>query len=156
MTRSISGTHGTLSQVYAEVRPRPEAIAIERMTASAVRTLRTTPSTRREMNGSTRAIVCWLAPGHPTGIVAGEAVVHLEACPRQASAVHRAVDELAVERTEQRQILDHVSGAEEPVNARAREYLDAAGQQLGPVCYRQRISTRRERAASRVVGRDDH
>src|SRR5450631_1384228 len=42
------------------------------------------------------------------------------------------------------------------MNAGARECLNAAGQQLGPVCHRHRIGTRRERSASRVVGGENH
>jgi hypothetical protein len=52
MTRSMSGTTGTFSQVYADVVPRPEATAMARIIASGDRSLRTRPSTRCEMNGS--------------------------------------------------------------------------------------------------------
>ncbi len=58
-TRSISSTsstRGSLSQVCAEVSPSPAATPIARTTASAERSLRTRPSTRWEMNGSTIAI----------------------------------------------------------------------------------------------------
>jgi hypothetical protein len=56
MTRSISGTTGTLSQVRAELAPSPEATDIARIIASGDRSLRTRPSTRRLMNGSIIAI----------------------------------------------------------------------------------------------------
>ena len=52
----MPSTTGSLSQVWAEVRPKPAATVDERMTASVVRSLRTLPSTRWEMNGSTIAI----------------------------------------------------------------------------------------------------
>jgi L-fucose isomerase-like protein len=52
MTRSMSGTTGTFSQVYAEVVPRPEATVMARIIASGDRSLRIRPSTRCEMNGS--------------------------------------------------------------------------------------------------------
>ena len=56
MTRSMSGTTGTFSQVYADVVPRPEATAMARIMASGDRSLRTRPSTRWQMNGSIMAI----------------------------------------------------------------------------------------------------
>jgi len=52
MTRSMSGTTGTFSQLYADVVPRPEATAMARIIASGDRSLRIRPSTRWEMNGS--------------------------------------------------------------------------------------------------------
>jgi len=56
MTRSMSGTTGTFSHVYADVVPRPEATAMACIIASGDRSLRTRPSTRCEMNGSIIAI----------------------------------------------------------------------------------------------------
>ena len=41
ITRSISGTTGSFIQVYALEAPRPEAIAIDLITASALRSLTT-------------------------------------------------------------------------------------------------------------------
>jgi hypothetical protein len=61
MTRSISGTTGTLSQVRAEVAPSPEATEMALIMASADRSLRTRASTRWLMNGSTMAIRPWPA-----------------------------------------------------------------------------------------------
>src|SRR5665647_3831866 len=51
--------------------------------------------------------------GHSAGVVPGKAVIHLEAGTRQSPAVHRAVHELVIERTEQGQLLDDVRRPEE-------------------------------------------
>ena len=110
-------------------------MAIERMTASLVRTLRARPSMRLFMKGSTMAMR-WAAARSRDGVgarhrgverspgssglmrrsilppsrpdatidvrrVAGEAVVHLEDRAGQSPAVHRAKDDLVVERAEQ-------------------------------------------------------
>src|SRR6476660_9667326 len=56
ITRSISSTTGNFIQVYAEVEPRPCPMWIDLITASADRSLRTLPSTRVDMNGSSIAI----------------------------------------------------------------------------------------------------
>ena len=61
MARSISSTIGTFSQVWADVAPSPAETVIARTIASAVSSLRTRPSTRWEMNGSTIAIRPWSA-----------------------------------------------------------------------------------------------
>ncbi len=54
MSSGLSVT-GTFSQVYAELPPRPEAMAMDLVTASAERSLRSRPcSSRRLMNGSTK------------------------------------------------------------------------------------------------------
>jgi hypothetical protein len=56
ITTSISGTTGSFIQLYALVAPSPDATATDVTTASADRSLRTRPSTRRDANGSTIAI----------------------------------------------------------------------------------------------------
>ena len=66
----MSSITGILSQVWALVRPSPAATVAERTTASVDRSLRTRPSTRWEMNGSTIAIRRWSARA-PTAVGAG-------------------------------------------------------------------------------------
>ena len=58
MTRAMSSglsVTGTFSQVYAELPPRPLAMAMDLMTASALRSLTSPPpGVRRLRNGSTK------------------------------------------------------------------------------------------------------
>ena len=66
----------------------------------------------------------------------------------QPAAVHRAEDDLAVERPEQQQVLDDVGGAEDAVHAGPRRADDEPLEQLGPVGHRQRsVPARRARRA---------
>ena len=52
MTRSMSATYRTFSQVYAGVLPGPDATVLARIMAPGVRSLRTFPPARWEMNCS--------------------------------------------------------------------------------------------------------
>ena len=56
ITRSISGTTGSFSQVYAELDPRAEDTPIARMVGSGSRTFLTSPATQRLAKGSIIAI----------------------------------------------------------------------------------------------------
>src|SRR5690606_31016086 len=93
--------------------------------------------------------------GDAAGVVAGEPVVELERRAGQPAAVHRAQHELVVERTEQRQLLDEVGGAEEAVHTGPRQRDGDALEEVRAVGHRARVVRDGERAARGVVGRDD-
>ena len=64
-----------------------------------------------------------LPPSRPTGgdarrVVPGEPVVHRPGGAVEAAAVHRADDDLVLERAEEQQLLDDVGGAEHAVDVR--------------------------------------
>ena len=156
--------------------------------ASGEVSLRTRPSTRWTMNGSTmamsprparsdtaRAHACMVSavagsfgvdpeqhlaavephPRYRRGVVSGEPVVHLEDGLGQAAPVHRADDDLALERAEQQQVLQHVGGAEHAADAGPAERHAEPLEQVGAVGHGEPLTAGPQGAAGRVVGRDD-
>ena len=92
--------------------------------------------------------------GDAGGVVAGEPVVHRPGGAVEAAAVHRADDDLVLERAEQQQLLDDVGGAEHAVDVGVAQRLDQPGEQRAPVGHRHRVAAGGQRPARRVVGGD--
>ena len=90
------------------------------------------------------------------GVVTGELVVQFERCALQSAAVHRTEHHLALQRTEQQQVLDDVRAAEQPVDPWTGQRGLQPVQQVDPVAHGQRPVADAVGAAGRVVAGDDH
>jgi hypothetical protein len=89
-------------------------------------------------------------------VVAGEPVVHLEHRVGQAAPVHRADHDLAVQRAEQQQVLQHVRGSEHAVDAGPAQRHAEPLEQAGPIGHGGHQPSGPQRPARRVVGGDEH
>ena len=73
-------------------------------------------------------------------VVAGEPVVELEHRAGQTAAVHRADDDLVVQRAEQQQVLEDVRGAEHAVHAGPRQRQHQPVEQVDAVAHGERAA----------------
>jgi hypothetical protein len=90
------------------------------------------------------------------GRAAGEPVVDLEHRSGQPAAVHGADDHLALQRTEQQEVLQDVGGTQHAVDARSPERDDQPLQQLPAVGHRQGVRADAQGATGGVVRGDQH
>ena len=86
--------------------------------------------------------------------VGGEPVVQLESETGQSATVHGPEHDLALERPEQRQVIDDVRRAQDAVDARSSQRRQQPAQQFASVRHRHRVGANFEHAARRVIGRD--
>ena len=93
--------------------------------------------------------------GDARRVVGGHPVVQLPARALQPAAVHRAEGELAVERAEERQLLQHVGAAEHAVDAGVGEGHEQPVEQAAAIGHRERVVTDAEHPPCGVVGGDD-
>ena len=94
-------------------------------------------------------------PVQGLGGVPREAVVDLVDEARQSAAVHGAEDELALERPEQQQVVQHVRGGEHAVHLGVRQGDLQPVEQAAPVGHGVGLAAHPQGAAGRVVGGDD-
>jgi hypothetical protein len=95
-------------------------------------------------------------PGDSGCVVPGEPVVDLEGRVGQAAPVHRAEHDLAVQRAEQQQVLQHVRGSEHAVDAGPGQGHAEPLEQAGAVGHGGHQPSGPQRPARRVVGGDEH
>ena len=89
------------------------------------------------------------------GVVGGQPVVELPPGTRDATPVHRADGEAAVQHPEEREFLEDVGAAQHTVHPRVGEGGDQPVQQGEAVRGGHRVRADRELAAGRVVGGDE-
>ncbi len=87
MTRSMSATTGSFSQVKAEVAPSPWAMCTDLITASGLRSFTTAPSTRRDMNGSSMA----MTPARASSVIARPVVSSIATVPGSPRSIRLSI-----------------------------------------------------------------
>ena len=92
--------------------------------------------------------------GDRCSAVAGEAVVVLKGCVGQATPVHRAENDLVVERPEQQEVLDHIGRPEDSVDPGHGQCCREPVEQVVAVTHRPRDIAHFDHATGGMVSGD--